>query len=359
LAAVVGNLLLLLGLIGYRAYAFLATSPSATESYRIIEIEEGSSYRAAVRLLEENGLVTNHLFFLLLGKVTQAERQIKPGEYALHTAMRPREVLDVLIRGKSLEYQVSIPEGYNARQIAQLLREERLADSEAFLRVVEDPANARAFGIDGPNLEGYLFPDTYYFPKRIKPEEIVKRMVSEFQTLWEEEIKQRADERGMSQREVVTLASIIEKETGQDEERRLISAVFHNRLKRKMRLQSDPTVIYPIQEFGGNITKKLLLTPTPYNTYQFAGLPPGPISSPGRESLLAAVDPAEVDYLYFVSKNNGTHYFSKTLADHSNAVNRYQKRRHKKAGKSGVSAPLKISREGTSEVLRVNRPQSD
>ena len=320
----------LLGILGYRAYGFLVTSPSKAESYRIIEVEEGASYKGVTRLLEEDGLITNRFFFLLLGKVTRAERQIKPGEYALHTAMRPQEILDVLTRGKTLEYQVSIPEGYNVRQIAEVLAEEHLADPDLFLKVVEDPQVAASYGIEGPGMEGYLFPDTYYLPKGMKPEEIVKQMFTEFQNVWDEEIGAKADALGMSMREVVTLASMIEEETGQEKERRLISAVFHNRLKRRMRLQSDPTVIYTMRNFRGNLTRKDLMSPTPYNTYRFYGLPPGPISNPGLESLLAAVDPADVDYLYFVSKNDGTHFFSKNLRDHSRAVSFYQKR-HKRA----------------------------
>ena len=307
------------------------TPPSQNESYRILEVEEGASFKSVIRLLDEEGLISNRFFFLLLGKWSGAERQIKPGEYAFHTAMRPTEILGILIGGKSLEYQVSIPEGYNVRQIAQVLAEEHLADPEAFLRLANDPKVAQSFGIDGPSLEGYLFPDTYYFPKRIKPEEVIKRMVSEFQSLWDDELRAKAEAAGMTQREVVTMASIIEKETGSDAERRLISAVFHNRLKKKMRLQSDPTVVYAVDDFHGLITHRDLLVPTPYNTYQFDGLPPGPISNPGRESLLAAADPAPVEFLYFVSRNDGTHFFSKNLRDHSRAVSRFQRRRHHRA----------------------------
>jgi len=324
----IGAVLALLVLLVYRAYVFLVTPPSQNQSYRILEVEEGASFKTVIRLLEEEGLITNRYFFLLLGKLSGAERQIKPGEYAFHTAMRPKEILDILIAGKSLEYQVSIPEGYNVRQIAQVLSEEHLTNPEAFLRLANDPKVAQSFGFDGPSLEGYLYPDTYYFPKRIKPEEVIKRMVSEFQGLWDEELRSKAESIGMTQREVVTMASIIEKETGSDAERRLISAVFHNRLKKKMRLQSDPTVVYAVDDFHGLITHRDLLVPTPYNTYQFDGLPPGPISNPGRESLLAAADPAPVDFLYFVSRNDGSHYFSKNLRDHSKAVTRYQKRRH-------------------------------
>lgn len=317
----------LVGLGSLRAIAFLIQTPSEAKSRRVIQIGKGSSYESVVHVLDESGLVTSRPFFLLLGKLTRAERKIKPGEYALHTAMRPKEILDVLIQGKGIEHRVSFPEGYTTRQIAQVLAEKDLVDPLVFLRAVEDSSIAKSFGVEGPGLEGYLFPDTYYISKQTVPEEIIERMVREFQTLWEEEIASLAKRLGMSQREVVTLASMIEKETGNASERKLVAAVFHNRLKKRMRLQSDPTVIYPIRDFDGNITRKDLRSPTPYNTYLHYGLPPGPISNPGKASLLAAVRPAEVDYLYFVSKNDGSHYFSRTLKEHSRAVNRYQKRR--------------------------------
>ncbi len=195
------------------------------------------------------------------------------------------------------------------------------------MKVVEDPTLMAEFGIEGESLEGYLFPDTYQFAKRTPPHEIVRRMVTQFQTVYDESFRKRAAQLGMTLREVVTLASIIEKETGNASERGLISAVFHNRLKKKMRLQSDPTVIFALTDFNGNLTKKDLSAPSPYNTYRFIGLPPGPIANPGKESLYAALYPANVDYLYFVSKNDGTHFFSKNLREHNGAVNKYQRRR--------------------------------
>lgn len=310
-----------------RALQFLNHPPSLSETHKVIEIAEGTTYNGVSELLEREGLITSRIYFRLLGAWTGNEKNIKPGEYGLHTAMRPMELLDLLVRGKILHYQVVIPEGSTARQIAKLLEAAKLTEAEVFMKVVDDPTLMSEFGIEGESLEGYLFPDTYQFPKRTPPHEIVRRMVTRFQAAYDESLRRRADQLRMTQREVVTLASIIEKETGHPSERGLISAVFHNRLKKKMRLQSDPTVIFALTEFDGNIRKKDLGIPSPYNTYRFIGLPPGPIANPGKEALYAALHPADVDYLYFVSKNDGTHLFSKTLREHNNAVNKHQRKR--------------------------------
>ncbi|MFY9269135.1 MAG: endolytic transglycosylase MltG [Candidatus Manganitrophaceae bacterium] len=309
---------------------FLNDPPSQAETYKVVEVPEGTTFSAVSDLLKREGLITNRVYFRLLGIWMQSEKKIKPGEYAFHTAMRPTEILDLMVRGKIVQHQVVIPEGATARQIARILEEAKLASSEAFLKVVEDPTLMSEVGIEGENLEGYLFPDTYQFAKRTPLRDIVRRMLMQFIMVYDESLRKRAEEIGMTQQEVMTLASIIEKETGHPSERALIAAVFHNRLKKKMRLQSDPTVIFAMADFNGNITKKDLSIPSPYNTYRFGGLPPGPIANPGKESLRAALYPAEVDYLYFVSRNDGTHFFSNTLREHNGAVNKYQKQPRKR-----------------------------
>ncbi len=309
---------------------FLNDPPSQAETYKVVEVPEGTTFSAVSDLLKREGLITNRVYFRLLGIWTQSEKKIKPGEYAFHTAMRPTEILDLMVRGKIVQHQVVIPEGSTARQIARILEEAKLASSEAFLKVVEDPTLMSEVGIEGENLEGYLFPDTYQFAKRTPLRDIVRRMLMQFVMVYDESLRKRAQELGMTQQEVMTLASIVEKETGHPSERALIAAVFHNRLKKKMRLQSDPTVIFAMADFNGNITKKDLSIPSPYNTYRFGGLPPGPIANPGKESLRAALYPAEVDYLYFVSRNDGTHFFSNTLREHNGAVNKYQKQPRKR-----------------------------
>ena len=310
-----------------RGVLFLNNSPSTIEFYKTVEVSEGASFGAVSDLLAKEELITNRLYFRLLGKFTGSEKRIKPGEYALSMTMRPTEILDLLVKGRILQHEVIIPEGSTSRQIGKVLEEARLLPADVFEKVIQDPSLMSELGTEGENLEGYLFPNTYQFPKRTPPAEIVKRMVNQFMTVYDESFRERAIQLRMTQREVATLASIIEEETASPSERALISAVFHNRLKKKMRLQSDPTVIFSLVDFKGRLTKKNLSVPSPYNTYRFRGLPPGPISNPGRDALYAALYPANVDYLFFVSKNDGTHYFSKTLKDHNWAVHKYQKRK--------------------------------
>lgn len=307
-----------------QAYVFLQNAPSLEEVQRTIEIEPGTTFLEVTGLLKREGLVTNSFFFRLLGKITQNESKIKPGEYRLHRAMRPTEILDDLVRGEVLVHRVVIPEGTSSREIGAILEKGNILKAETFYQTAQNKEIVKKLGFESESLEGYLFPDTYYFSKKTPPEKIVDQMTKKFRETYDETFQKQADELGMNQREVITLASIIEKETGTPSERRIISGVFHNRLKRKMRLQSDPTVIFSLAHFDGDIKRKDLLNNSPYNTYRVTGLPPGPISNPGKEAIHAALFPADVDYLFFVSKNNGEHSFSKTLEEHNEAVRKYQ-----------------------------------
>jgi UPF0755 protein len=196
--------------------------------------------------------------------------------------------------------------------------------AEAFRSAAAAPARRAESGIEAPSLEGYLFPSTYYVTRRTTPAELVRRMVRQFQESTRDLDWSGAADRKLSRHQIITLASIIEKETSQDDERPLVAAVFSNRLARRIPLQSDPTIIYALPNFNGNLRRVDLGVKSPYNTYRVAGLPPGPIANPGLASLEAALHPAPVKYLYFVSKNDGTHYFSSTLAEHQKAVARYQ-----------------------------------
>jgi UPF0755 protein len=239
--------------------------------------------------------------------------------------MPPTVILHKLVTGDVMKYRITIPEGYTVRQIVLRLQELGIIEEqEEFLKLAFSAEFAAGLGIEGKSIEGYLFPDTYLLPKGVSPIEIIKTMVGKFKQVYGPDCEHRAVELAMTDRQIVTLASIIEKETGVAEERPLISAVFHNRLKRGIPLCSDPTVIYGIADFDGNLRKKDLEQWTPYNTYLKKGLPPGPIANPGRSSLLAALYPAPVQYLYFVSRNDGSHYFSTTLREHNEAVRRYQ-----------------------------------
>jgi UPF0755 protein len=239
--------------------------------------------------------------------------------------MWPLEILEMLVSGKIAQKEVTLREGLNSYEIAKILYEAGLGAEEDFLAAVSDPALLHEFGIGAESMEGYLFPDTYFFSVGASPDDIIRQMVHRFKSRLTPSMQRQIALIGMTQREIITLASIIDKETSSSGERTTISAVFHNRLKLGMRLQSDPTVIFGLEHFDGNLTRKDLTTPSPYNTYVISGLPIGPIGNPGEASIIAAIFPAEVDYLYFVSKNNGTHYFSKTLEEHNAAVNKYQR----------------------------------
>lgn len=291
---------------------------------RIIYVQRGEGFRVIAQNLESAGLIRDAESFQYAAKVIGAYKKVKAGEYELNTSMRPLEVLEYLIKGKVKRHFVTIPEGFNIREIAAALKAEGLTEEMDFIAMAMDARAARSFGVEGPTLEGYLFPDTYALTKGMTVDEIIAKMISRFKTVYSE-VEGQARSRGMTMRKLVTLASIIEKETGLASERPMVSAVFHNRLKKGMKLQSDPTVIYDAGDYDGNIRKRHLLAKTPYNTYANFGLPPGPIANPGKASLAAALNPAREGFLYFVSRNDGSHYFSSSLKEHNRAVNQFQR----------------------------------
>ena len=309
-------------------YWLLHMPPLETSSTKTIIIKKGMPLRKISKMLKEEGIIRNKDFFIGLATLLGKRADIKTGEYELHARMLPLEVLDTLVKGQVKRHLVTIPEGLTLAQIAQLLEDLSIVEKQTFLQNASSPSFISSLGISlplGSTLEGYLFPDTYHLIKEMDPSEVIRMMVHQFNKVFGPDLVSRASQLGISQREVIILASIIEKETPLSEEKPLISAVFHNRLKRKIPLQSDPTVIYGMKDFDGNLTKEHLLRPTPYNTYLFAGLPPAPICNPGKESILAALSPASVPYLYFVSKNDGSHYFSPDIEEHQRAVWKYQK----------------------------------
>jgi UPF0755 protein len=291
-------------------------------------IARGDAYGAVAERLEANGLIQNAFVWKLLGRREGLTGQLKVGEYELSPSMRAEQILEVLTLGRVKTYTVTIPEGSRATDIATRLEAAGLADAESFLQVVNNPDVAHRLNVQGEGLEGYLYPDTYRLPRSLPPLEIARTMTRQFESVWSQQIAALAKQSTLSKPEIVTLASIVEKETAAPEERPLIAAVFLNRMKKRMRLETDPTVIYGIEDFDGNLRKRDLRNASnSYNTYRIVGLPPGPIASPGAEALLAVVEPAETEYLYFVSRNDGTHHFSATYKEHVNAVNRYQRRR--------------------------------
>lgn len=296
---------------------------------RIVDVPEGASFRQIAVLLEKERLLASQWGFLLLGKLSGVDRRIPAGEYALHAGMKPQEILSEILSGHVVLHPVTIPEGYTVAQVAELLDRKGLADRAEFLRLAHDRDFIRTLDLgEEPltSLEGYLFPNTYRFAKHTKAEAIIGTLVQGLRETLTPEVRARAKEVGMTVHQVLTLASVIEKETGVGEEQELISAVFHNRLKRRIPLQSDPTVIYALASFDGNLKKRDFAVASPYNTYRVTGLPPGPIANPGAGAIKAALYPPPSSYLYFVSRNDGTHMFSSTLAEHNRAVEKYQRR---------------------------------
>lgn len=294
---------------------------------KTVDIPRGASFSRVMDILEAEGLLGRRELFHLLALLRNGTRQVRAGEYEFSGQMSPSDILGKLIRGETKDYLITVPEGFTLRQVLERLLASKLVDEREFLRLSTDRAFLSSLGIEGRNLEGYLFPETYRLDRSMDTPTVIRRMVEEFWRHVTPEMRKRAGELGLTVDQFVTLASIIEKETGRKEEMPLIAAVFHNRLKRGMPLQSDPTVIYGLPDFDGNLRKQDLLRRTPYNTYLFTGLPPTPIASPGMDALQAALNPADVNYLYFVSKNDGSHHFSDRLSSHSEAVQKYQLRK--------------------------------
>ncbi len=318
---------------GWYWYYVVTPGPESAAETVIVTIPRGTSVRGIGEILDREGVIQNDLRFLLLAKISGYGSRLQAGEFRLRTGMKPGEVLRELAIARSIEYPITIPEGLRAAEIADIFGESGWCNPDRFIRLVSDKSFLTELGFGHlDSLEGYLFPDTYRFTRDISgAEKIIPLMVKRFNDVWNE-ITAGFDEE-LDQEKLVILASIVEKETGAPEERPLIAGVFHNRLQTGMRLQSDPTVIYGSKKFSEPITKSDLLTPTPYNTYTLPGLPVGPIGNPGREALVAVLLPTPTDALYFVSKNNGTHHFSKSLTEHNRAVKKYQRKKSDKKGK--------------------------
>jgi UPF0755 protein len=305
-------------------YRFAHRPAGTNDTPAIIAVVPGETFDHLAATLVQQNIVTSERRFRFLARLRGEDKRLKAGEYALLSSMTPVQVLDTLVNNKVMLHRLTIPEGYNLHQIAAEIAHLELADAGAFAALAANPAVAAALGHPADTLEGYLYPDTYYFPRGVLPRTIIETMVRRFDAQFPDAWRQQAIQLKLSIHQVVTLASIIEKETGVPAERPVISSVFQNRLKKKMRLESDPTVIYGVPEFDGNLTRRHLMTPSPYNTYLIRGLPPGPIANPGRAAMEAALYPAQTDYLFFVSKQDGTHTFSRNYKEHSMAVRKYQ-----------------------------------
>jgi UPF0755 protein len=309
--------------LGYLA-GFVLTPYQGIAPVVEIEVRRGESLSSVAKKLRTQRVISGSELFRILARVQGVDKKVHAGLYRFDRPLSPLAVLDGMVLGRTVFHKVTIPEGFTARDIAELLADKGLVKRERFEREAENPETLARLGLTDKGIEGYLFPTTYYFRALSTEQEIIGTMLAQFEQMFTPEMMARAARMGFTTHEIVTLASIIEKESSHAAERPLVAAVFHNRLRIGMPLQSDPTVIYGLQDFNGNITRRDLRRPSPYNTYTIPALPPGPIANPGLESIQAALAPAAVPYLYFVSKNDGSHFFSKSLREHNRAVRKYQ-----------------------------------
>ena len=323
----------LVGALGYGAWRYAGerrfTATRFGEGSRTVNIPVGTGLRALSRLLAEAHVVSDANRFYFHLRWFRRNAHTKAGEYQFDGALLPDEVLGKLIRGDVKQYRFTVAEGLRADEMAPVIAATGLCPAPELLKIVRDPASPNKYGVPGPSLEGYLFPDTYSLPRSAGCGGTVQAMVSRFQKALQHAQAQRLPSVKLDDAQAVTLASIIEKETGRPEERPRISCVFHNRLKKGMRLQTDPTVVYALLlshdfKWDHNIHKADLSIEHPYNTYFIKGLPPGPIASPGQAALDAALHPMECSDLFFVSRNDHTHVFCPDLKCHETNVRKFQ-----------------------------------
>jgi UPF0755 protein len=294
-----------------------------------VELPPGASVTRIAGDLAAAGVIADALTFRIAARLSGADRRLQAGEYRFAEPASAFDVVDRLARGDVYSHLVTFPEGLTIKEMAAIFERAALGSAQDFERAGANGSVLGDLDPDAKTLEGYLFPDTYALPRKVGAPGAVAAMVERFQRAFGTDLRAEASASKLSLREVVTLASLIEKETATAAERPIVSAVYHNRLRLGMPLQCDPTVIYALMQarrWRGNLTRQDLQFNSPYNTYRFAGLPPGPIASPGLSSLEAAVRPADVPYLYFVSRNDGTHVFATTLAEHNRNVQEWQVR---------------------------------
>ncbi|MDD2309051.1 MAG: endolytic transglycosylase MltG [Desulfuromonadaceae bacterium] len=288
-----------------------------------ISFPPGSGIRKLANELKAGGVIRSSWHFVLMTRLRGDAHRLKAGEYRFSDGMTPDIILRKIVSGEVDFRKFTLPEGYSVYQAAELLDQQGYFRKESFLEKCRDKALLLRLGLNEASAEGYLYPATYNLPRGGSEEQLLEQMIGKFNSSYAA-IKENGTGQ-LSRHEIITLASIIEKEAVSAEEKPLISSVFHNRLRIGMPLQSDPTAVYGIRAFSGKVSKTDILRPSPYNTYLNKGLPPGPIGNPGRDAVQAAIMPAETDYLYFVARQDGTHQFSRTLEEHNRAVARFLK----------------------------------
>ncbi|MFN7729019.1 MAG: endolytic transglycosylase MltG [Bdellovibrio sp.] len=339
LYSIVAFFALVVGLAAWLWTGFIQNPASNRQVDLVFEVAPGRTFSAVAKDLEEREVIKNAALFSLFARIRGEASKMKAGEYLFRLNMTPNEVLQVLLSGKSVGRNFTVSEGLNIYEVADLVERAGLGTKLEFLKLVRDPGFVQSVtGQKLESLEGYLYPETYQVTKFTGLRELVQAMVQRFHDVYRP-LDSAAQAMGWTRHQVVTLASIIEKETGAPEERPLISSVFHNRLRKNMMLQTDPTVLYAKARKAGtmieiSITRADLKMEDPYSTYFRKGLPPGPIANPGAEALRAALQPQASEYLFFVSQNDGTHVFTKDYKDHQAAVNRFQRTKKNREGKS-------------------------
>jgi len=308
-------------IVSVSAFMYYLNSPPGNMQEPSFAVHHGESITMIAGNLEKQGLIKNKNFFVYLSYALK-RRYIPSGNYQFTQDNTTVDILIKLTRGEFISKKIVIPEGFNMYQIADRLEANKICTAAGFLSSAADSEFLKSVRIDSPSAEGYLFPDTYVFPEGTNPRDIIAVMRRKMERVMGDFTRKRSNR---SSHEILTLASLIEREAKIPTERGLISSVFHNRLMKRMKLDCDPTVRYATKKFTGPITVSELNTDSPYNTYKVTGLPPTPICSPGRGSIVAAVEPDTTDYLYFVAKKDGTHHFSKTLKEHMNAVRQFRR----------------------------------
>jgi UPF0755 protein len=310
---------------------------------QFVDLPPGAGSRTIGERLVAGGIVRDTITFRVALWRSGQGRHLKAGEYRFDRAMTPAEVIEKIARGDVFVVPVTFPEGLTIDEMAAIFETHGFGPASAFVAAARDASVIRALDPLATDLEGYLFPDTYPLPRHTDAQKLVRQMVARFEREMTPDLRRDANARNLTVRQVVTLASIVEKETARPDERGLVASVYETRLRIGMALQCDPTVIYALTRAGryaGNLTHENMVFESPYNTYRHAGLPPGPIASPGRASLEAAVRPADADYLYFVSRNDGSHEFARTLDEHNRNVQKYQVQyfKDRKAARAGSAA---------------------
>jgi peptidoglycan lytic transglycosylase G len=298
-----------------------------SEAEKFVDIPSGTGTAGIRRRLVDAGVVSDELAFRAALAWTGQSRALQAGEYRFDRPISAIEVIDKITRGDVYTHAITFPEGLTIREMAAIFQSQGFGKADEFIKAARDVSLVSDLDPAATDLEGYLFPETYTMPRGVSASKVISMMVDRFRSTYTDLEQKKSGELDLSLRQIVTLASLVEKETGKADERPMVAAVYRNRMTRKMLMQADPTVVYALVMAGtydGNIRKQDLEFDSPYNTYKYPGLPPGPIASPGRAALAAALAPADVDYLYFVSRNDGSHAFASTLAQHNANVYEHQ-----------------------------------